>query len=158
MNLKSRNGMIRKNENESKPDVITRPASEASIPDLVDFVRNMALECGYRDETIDDLGRAIEETALNIIRFACRGRQAEINIICVIHESGALYITITDTGAPFNMLLAGTFPETDDFFGPGEKPSTKIMKRAARNIEYKRNADKNMLIFIVSHDPGGIRR
>ncbi|MBP1748035.1 MAG: hypothetical protein H6Q52_574 [Deltaproteobacteria bacterium] len=150
--------MIKKNENDSAPDAITRPANEASIPDLVDFVRNMAIECGYRDDTIEDLGRATEETALNIIRFACRDRQAEISITCLIHENGALYITITDTGAPFNMLLAGTFPETDDFFGPGEKPSTKIMKKAARNIEYKRNADRNMLILTVSHDPGGIRR
>ena len=150
--------MTRTRENDPGPDGISRPAIEASIPDLAGFVRNIATECGYRDETIADLGRATEEAALNIIRFACRDREAEISISCVIHENGALYITITDTGAPFNMLLAGTFPETDDFFGPGQKPSTKIMKRAARNIEYKRNADRNMLIFTVSHDPGGIRR
>lgn len=150
--------MIKKNDNVAAHDAISRPASEVSIPDLVSFVRNMALECGYHDDTVDGLGRATEEAALNIIRFACRGIQAEIEISCLIHENGALYITITDTGVPFNMLLAGTFPETDDFFGPGEKPSTKIMKKAARNIEYKRTAGKNMLIFAVSYDPGGIRR
>ncbi|OPY01999.1 MAG: serine-protein kinase RsbW [Syntrophorhabdus sp. PtaB.Bin047] len=150
--------MMNKNESNAPLDAITRPAREDSIPDLVGFVRNMATECGYRDDTIKDLGLATEEAAGNIIRFACRGREAEIRISCVIHDTGALYITITDTGVPFNMLLAGTFPEADDFFTPGEKPSTKIMKRAARNIEYKRNADKNILIFTVSHDPGGIRR
>ena len=145
-------------ESEIKPDVITRPAREEFVPDLAAFVRSIASGCGYRDDTIEDLGHATEEAAMNIIRFACRGRDAEITISCVIQDNGALYITITDTGTPFNMLLAGTFPETDDFFGPGEKPSTKIMKKAARNIEYKRNADKNMLIFTVSHDPGGIIR
>lgn len=150
--------MTETRENDLGPDSISRPATEASIPDLAGFVRSVAGECGYRDETITDLGCATEEAALNIIHFACRGREAEINITCVIHESGALYITITDTGAPFNMLLAGTFPEADDFFGPGQKPSTKIMKKAARNLEYKRNADKNILVFTVSHDPGGIRR
>ncbi|HOC45379.1 MAG: ATP-binding protein [Syntrophorhabdaceae bacterium] len=150
--------MTRKNDSGSAADAITRPASEESIPDLVDFVRRTATGCGYQDDTIEDLGRATEEAALNIIRFACRGMQAEIGVMCLVHENGALYITITDTGAPFNMLLAGTFPETDDFFGPGQKPSTKIMKKAARNIEYKRNADKNILIFTVSHDPGGIIR
>jgi anti-sigma regulatory factor (Ser/Thr protein kinase) len=150
--------MMNKNESNAPLDTITRPAREDSIADLVEFVRNMATECGYHEDTIRDLGLATEEAAGNIIRFACRGREAEIGISCVIHDTGALYITITDTGAPFNMLLAGTFPETDDFFGSGEKPSTKIMKKAARNIEYKRNADKNILIFTVSHDPGGKRR
>ncbi len=150
--------MTKKTEHEQALDIITRPAEEASIPDLATFVRTMATECGYRDDTIENLGRATEEAALNIIRFACRGREAEISIAGLIHDNGALYITITDTGEPFNMLLAGTFPETDDFFGPGQKPSTKIMKQAARNIEYKRNADKNILIFTVSHDPGGLRR
>jgi len=149
---------MKKNETDIPLDAILRPARQDSIPDLVGFVRNMAMECGYHDDTVRDLGLAVEEAATNIIRFACRDRQAEIGISCVIHDTGALYITITDTGMPFNMLLAGTFPEADDFFSPGEKPSTKIMKKAARNIEYKRNADRNILIFTVSHDPGGVRR
>lgn len=147
-----------KNNNENQPDVITRPAREDSIVDLAAFVGTIARECGYRDETIDELSRATEEAALNIIRFACSDIQAQISISCLVHDNGALYITITDTGRPFNMLLAGTFPETQDFFEPGEKPSTKIMKKAARNIEYKRSGNQNMLIFTVSHDPGGMRR
>ncbi len=149
--------MTDRHENQLTPDAISRPASEASIPDLVSFIRKMAAGCGYSDDTIEGLGNATREAAFNIIRFACRDRQAEIEISCLIHDNGALYITITDTGAPFNMLLAGTFPETNDFFGPGDKPSTKIMKKAARNIEYKRSGDRNMLIFTVSHDPGFLR-
>lgn len=150
--------MMKKTEIDAGPDAIVRPAREDSIADLVEFVRNMAMECGYRDDTVENLGRATEEVAVNIIRFACRDRQAEIGISCAIHDNGALYITFTDTGAPFNMLLAGTFPEADDFFDTADKPSTKIMKKAARNIEYKRNADTNILIFAVSYDPGGVRR
>ena len=143
---------------EPKPDVITRPAREDSIADLIRFVRETASGCGYRDETIRDLGLAIEEAVSNIIGFACKDMDAQIDISCLVHDNGALYITIVDTGKPFNMLLAGTFPETDDFFSPGHRPSTGIMKKAARNIEYKRSGDKNMLIFTVSHDPGGILR
>ncbi|MEN6616365.1 MAG: ATP-binding protein [Syntrophorhabdus sp.] len=146
------------NQNEMQPDIMTRPAREESISDLAAFVGTIARGCGYRDETIKDLSCATEEAALNIIRFACRDVDAQISISCLVNDNGALYITITDTGRPFNMLLAGTFPETDDFFGPGEKPSTKIMKKAARNLEYKRSGNQNMLIFTVSHDPGGIRR
>jgi len=149
---------MEKKETGTPPDMIKRPAEPSSVPDLAEFVRGMARECGYSDKMIKDLGLATEEAAGNIIRFACCEKEGEIEIACTIHDNGALYITITDTGAPFNMLLAGTFPEADDFFKPGEKPSTKIMKRAARNIEYKRNADKNILILAVSHDPGGLRR
>lgn len=150
--------MMKIKETDAAADAIRRPAETSFMPELIDFVRGMGRECGYSDSTIKDLGLATEEAVSNIIRFACREKAGEIEISCTIHDNGALYITFMDTGAPFNMLLAGTFPEADDFFGPGEKPSTKIMKRAARNIEYKRNSDKNILIFTVSHDPGGIRR
>ncbi|MDD3845640.1 MAG: ATP-binding protein [Syntrophorhabdaceae bacterium] len=150
--------MTRMKETDAPPDVITRPAEASFVPEFVGFVRSMALECCYSDTTVEDLCRAIEEAVNNIIRFACRQTAAEIEISCSVHDTGALYITISDTGAPFNMLLAGTFPEVDDFFAAGEKPSTKIMKRAARNIEYKRSSNRNILIFTVSHDPGGMRR
>jgi anti-sigma regulatory factor (Ser/Thr protein kinase) len=96
-------------ENEIRPDVITRPAREEFVPDLAAFVRSIASGCGYRDDTIEELGRAAEEAAMNIIRFACRGRDAEITISCVIQDNGALYITITDTGTPSICCLPGHF-------------------------------------------------
>lgn len=144
--------------NDSAPDTIKRPARAACTAELADFVRTIARECGYSDNTIRELGYAAEEAVDNIIRFACCQKEGEIEISCAVHDTGALYITITDTGAPFNMLLAGTFPEADDFFKPDERPSTKTIKKAAKNIEYKRNANKNILIFTVSHDSGGVRR
>jgi anti-sigma regulatory factor (Ser/Thr protein kinase) len=150
--------MTRVKETDTVPDMIKGPAERSFIPEFAAFVRGMALECCYSDKTVEDLGRAVEEAVDNIIRFACDETNVEIEISCTVHDTGALYITIADTGAPFNMLLAGTFPEADDFFGSSERPSTKIMKRAAKNIEYKRSSNKNIVIFTVSHDPGGIRR
>jgi anti-sigma regulatory factor (Ser/Thr protein kinase) len=150
--------MTKVKDTDTTPDTIKGPAERSFMPEFVGFVRGMALECCYSDKTVDDLGQAIEEAVDNIIRFACHERSVEIEISCTVHDTGALYVTVADTGAPFNMLLAGTFPEADDFFGSGERPSTKIMKRAAKNIEYKRSSNKNILIFTVSHDPGGIRR
>ncbi|HNT43474.1 MAG TPA: ATP-binding protein [Syntrophorhabdaceae bacterium] len=150
--------MTRAKEDDTRRDAVKGPAERSFMPEFVGFVRGMALECCYSDKTVDDLGQAIEEAVSNIIRFACREKPGEIEISCTVHDTGALYITIADTGAPFNMLLAGTFPEADDFFGSGERPSTKIMKRAAKNIEYKRSSNRNILIFTVSHDPGGMRR
>jgi hypothetical protein len=47
------------------------------------------------------------------------------------------------------MLIASTFPEAGDFTKSGQIPSTKIMKKAIGNIEYRRDVDRNILIFTV---------
>jgi anti-sigma regulatory factor (Ser/Thr protein kinase) len=134
------------------PDDMVQPARADAIPALVEFVCAHAWETGFDDERIREIGLATEEALNNIIRFACRGREAEIHISCGVHDSGALFVHITDTGEPFNMLLASTFPEANDFVEAGQVPSTRLMKRTIKNIEYIRGSDKNSLIFVVSKD------
>jgi len=131
------------------PDVITRPALAASVPDLMEFVSQQAWEYGFHDEQIKGLAAAVEEALHNILVHACHGREGEIRVSCSIHMSGALQIIITDTGIPFNMLLASAFPEADDVTESGEIPSTRVMKKAVKNIEYKRDKSENTLIFMV---------
>jgi hypothetical protein len=62
----------------------------------------------------------------------------------------AIVITIVDSGVPFNMLVMSTFPEAFD--DPGEIPSTKKMKKAIKDVEYRRDGDekKNILSWVVS--------
>ena len=133
-------------------DEITQPAVSDAIPALVKFVSTHAWEAGFEDERIREIGGAVEEALRNIIRFACADGTGQIRIGCDVHESGALIITIVDTGAPFNMLLAGTFPEAENFFEPGKAPSTKVMKKAIKNIEYRRGSDRNTLVFTITPD------
>lgn len=134
------------------PEEITVTARDGSVPALIGFVSTHAWECGFQDEAINKIRLAVEEALNNIIDFACSNGEAEITIFCSIHNSGALMITIADTGIPFNMLLASTFPEAHDFTEAGRKPSTKVMKKIIRNVEYRREAERNVLIFIVSKD------
>jgi serine/threonine-protein kinase RsbW len=140
--------MIRLSEN-AIPDKIIKPALTNEIPALVTFVTSHAWEAGFEDERIREIERAVEEALQNIVRFACPNGRSEIHIACDVHESGALIITIVDTGKPFNMLLVGTFPETEDFFEPGNEPSTRVMKRVIKNIEYRRGSDRNTLVFTI---------
>jgi serine/threonine-protein kinase RsbW len=130
-------------------DEMIKPALTDEIPALVTFVSSHAWEAGFEDERIREIGRAVEEALQNIVRFACPNGRGEIHIACDVHESGALIITIVDTGRPFNMLLAGTFRETEDFFEPGKEPSTSFMKKVIQNIEYRRGSDRNTLVFTI---------
>jgi serine/threonine-protein kinase RsbW len=131
------------------PDKIIKPALTNEIPTLVTFVSSHAWEAGFEDERIREIERAVEEALQNIVRFACTDGRGEIHIACDVHESGTLIITIVDTGKPFNMLLVGTFPETEDFFEPGKEPSTSVMKKVITNIEYRRGSDRNTLVFTI---------
>jgi anti-sigma regulatory factor (Ser/Thr protein kinase) len=138
-------------------DEITQPALAEAIPTLVEFVSTHAWEAGFEDERIREIGLAVEEALQNIVSFACADGQGEIRISCTVHDSGALLIDIVDTGAPFNMLLVDTFPETEDFFEPGKAPSTKIMKQAIKNIEYRRGSGRNTLVFTITPERRGTR-
>ena len=140
---------MNRNDNENVPDEITKPARLDVIPALVEFVSTHAWEAGFDDEKIGLINLAVEEALGNIVRFACCEGESEITISCNVHESGAIIIHITDTGVPFNMLIASSFPEAGDFAKQGQIPSTKMMKKGIGNIEYRRAANKNMLIFTV---------
>ena len=140
---------------EEVPNEIVQPALADAIPTLVEFVSAHAWEAGFEDTRIQEIGGAVEEALRNIVNFACPDGAGEICISCTVHDSGALLINIVDTGAPFNMLLVDTFPETEDFFKPGEAPSIRVMKRAIKNIEYRRGSDRNTLVFTVSPDSKG---
>lgn len=139
------------------PEKMTKKAETASIPELLEFTSSHARECGFQGEIAEGIKLAVEEVLQNILRFSCKDGQGEISVSCSVYDSDSFIITVTDTGPSFNMLLASTFPEARDFSESGEIPSTKMMKRYIRNIEYKRGTNENMLIFIVSRGTLGSR-
>lgn len=140
---------MKKSFDEKEPDKIVRPAIPDSIPALVEFVSAQIFEAGMEDDKVKAIGLAIQETAMNIIEFACPDGKGEITISCEIVDSGALLIHLWDTGKPFNMLLAGTFPEVEEISKHEKLPSTKMLKKAVKNIEYIRGTNKNILILTI---------
>jgi hypothetical protein len=60
---------------------------------------------------------------------------------------GMLVINIRDTGSPFNMLVASSCPSTADFVEPGQRLSTVKMKKAFKNIEYRRDGERGVNIL-----------
>jgi anti-sigma regulatory factor (Ser/Thr protein kinase) len=140
---------MKKSIDEKEPDRIVRPAIIDSIPSLVEFVSVQAFELGMEDEKVKNIGLAIQEVVQNIIEIACPEGEGEITISCELVDSGAMLIHIWDTGKPFNMLLAGTFPEVEEISGYEKVPSTKMLKKAIKNIEYIRGKNKNILILTI---------
>ncbi|OPX93215.1 MAG: serine-protein kinase RsbW [Syntrophorhabdus sp. PtaU1.Bin002] len=141
-------------ESREIPDEIVQPAQSEAVPALLEFVCSHAWQAGFSDERIEGIRLAVDEAIGNIIRFACCDGTAEIRISCSVNDSGALTINVVDTGTPFNMLVATSFPETRDFAEPGQPLSTRLMKKAIKNIEYRRDADRNILILVVSRGLG----
>jgi anti-sigma regulatory factor (Ser/Thr protein kinase) len=140
---------MNKNLDEKEPDKIVRPATPDSVPALVEFVSAQAFEVGMDDEKVKAIGLAIQEVAHNIIEFACPEGKGEITISCEVVDSGAILVHVWDTGKPFNMLLAGTFPEVEEISRHEKMPSTKMLKKAVKNIEYIRGTNKNILILTI---------
>jgi anti-sigma regulatory factor (Ser/Thr protein kinase) len=145
--------MERTPEPEAAIAEIARPGLPDSIGALVEFVVANVREAAFDDQRVAGIGRATEEALFNIVTFACPKGTEEIRISCTFHDSGSVIVNIVDTGIPFNMLLADTFSETDDFFEPGKKPSAKIVKKEIKNIEYRRGSNVNTLVFTISPMP-----
>ena len=130
---------------------IKRPARADAVPVLEEFVVAHAREAGYEERRVLEIGAALVETVDNILRFACADGTREISVECTQHEMGMLIIDIRDTGSPFNMLVATSFPSTADFVGAGERLSTVKMKKAFKNIEYRRDGEQgvNILLCVI---------
>lgn len=132
---------------------VTVPAAADSISRLTGFVSSYARDMTFEDKRVGEIALALEEALENIIRFACPRGDEKITITCDVHEMGALLIDIVDSGVPFNMLVVSTFPETaDGFSSPDQMPSTRVMKRVVKDIEYRRDGDNktNILVWVVS--------
>jgi anti-sigma regulatory factor (Ser/Thr protein kinase) len=139
---------MKKPLNEELPKEITLPATADSVRGLIDFVTSHCREMGFDDKRIGDIELALAETFDNILRFSCCSGNEEISIECEVHEMGALLLNIIDTGKPYNMLVLSAFP---DVAGEAEVPSTKIMKKVVKNIEYRRDGARkaNILFWTV---------
>jgi anti-sigma regulatory factor (Ser/Thr protein kinase) len=117
---------------------------------LAEFVSKYAKEVQFSPEEVTAVGIAMEEVVGNIIHWAYgSGESGEIAVSCSADDNGNLYVTVEDWGKPFNMPLADVFPDVWDPDGSQERPSMKRIKKAFKNVEYKRDQSKNILVLIA---------
>jgi anti-sigma regulatory factor (Ser/Thr protein kinase) len=143
---------MRKSLDDVMPPEISVSARPESIQEIIDFVSSHAVDMVFEQKRVEQVNQALQEALGNIIRCACPEGNEQIKVTCSVHEMGALLVDIVDTGIPFNMLVVSTFPETaGDFTDPASIPSTKLMKRYIKNIEYRRDGENktNILAWVV---------
>jgi len=130
---------------------ITRPARPEAIPEITEFVCSYARDMAFGEKKIGDIGLALGETLGNILRFACPQGTEGISVTCDANDMGALLVNIEDSGVPFNMLVMSAFPEAVGVTGHGDMPPTKALKRAVKDIEYRRDGERktNILAWVI---------
>lgn len=154
VNENGNNGDIKDDDEDDKSNVIgeiARPAQMAAVPDLLKFVASIERQEGFGDDRIKEIETALREALVIIVESAKKETSGDIVVTCKHDHWGKFVIVISDTGEPFNILLADVV-----FFGEkspvdeGRRDSARLIKRMIDNIEQKRADETNILTFTVS--------
>lgn len=129
---------------------IEKPASIDSLPFLMEFVENQIGIMSFSEEKKKNICLAVEEALKNIFYHGRALEGTNINITFKLDNFGRFQIVITDRGAPFNMLLEEVIWDEDKSKDKDTPQiSTKNIKRAIKDIEYKRIEQMNVLTFTI---------
>jgi anti-sigma regulatory factor (Ser/Thr protein kinase) len=139
--------MQRRDGAQQIPDEMTQKATMEVIPALIEFVSTHLWEGGFGEERSKEIGLALEEALQNAVNFACCDGAGEITVHCFYDNTETFRLDVIDTGKPFNQLVAGVFPETQDFMDPGKVISLKKLKKGIKIIEYRRDGELNKNIL-----------
>ena len=83
---------------------------------------------------------------VNIANYAYPDKDGSVEVSCEHDEHGALVITLSDSGQPFD-LLAAAAPSLEDNVSEREVGGLGIflIKKVMDDVSYKRVDDKNVL-------------
>jgi anti-sigma regulatory factor (Ser/Thr protein kinase) len=145
-----KNDDIIEDEKTNVIDELTRPAEIESVPQFLRFAAAIERAEGFDDERIKEIETALKEALTMIVKNGEKNPGGDIVLTCKRDPWGKLMIVISDTGEPFNILLADVV-----FFGekepvdPTRRDSARLIKRLIDNVEQKRVDNTNMLTFTV---------
>lgn len=151
----SQNGSNGDNGDRAKTNVIgemSRPAQLASLPEFLEFVSSIERQEGFGEDRIGEVETALKEALTTIAKSAEKKQGGgDIVVTCKRDHWGKLMIVISDTGEPFNILLADiVFQGEESPVDAERRDSARVIKRLIDNIEQKRVDETNVLTFTVS--------
>jgi anti-sigma regulatory factor (Ser/Thr protein kinase) len=125
---------------------IELPAVLDSLPGFADGVTRCAREAGFGEHKLSAIELALEEAIVNIIKYSSSSPDSVITATCGTDNSGVFYITIIDSGPPFDPLKKGT-PDTGA--GIDDRPVGGLgiffIKEMTDGVTYTREGEKNIL-------------
>ncbi|HTC32634.1 MAG TPA: ATP-binding protein [Bryobacteraceae bacterium] len=136
---------------------LTLPAHVESVAVFRDFVRSQAVAAEVPAEEFDKLDLVLEEILINIARYAYVPGTGEAEVVVASDGPGRLSVEIADWGNAFNPLDV----EPPDFSrGLAERPigglGVFLIRSLVSSIDYRREADRNILSFVFpATDSGG---
>lgn len=130
------------------------PAKIGHLEQLMDFVENCAREQGVAQNRIDGIKVAVEEAIVNVISYAYKDGEGDVEVACIIDDESFI-IKIIDSGFPFDLL---SLQDPDISLDVAERDigglGIYLIKRLMDHVEYKRENDKNTLTLTVSGKRG----
>lgn len=125
---------------------IELPAVLDSLPDFSERITQCAREAGFGDHKLGAMELAVEEAIVNIVKYSSSSPDSIITATCGIDANGVFYITIIDSGPPFDPLKRDT-PDTSA--GIDDRPVGGLgiffIKEMTDGVTYAREAGKNIL-------------
>ena len=125
---------------------IELPAVLESLPAFSARMMECAKEAGFKEHKLGAMELALEEAIVNIVKYSSSSPDSVITAKCGTDNSGAFYITIIDSGPPFDPLKRDT-PDTSA--GIDDRPVGGLgiffIKEMTDGVTYTREAGKNIL-------------
>ncbi len=126
-------------------------ASAESLEKFISFISRIANQQGFGEQRLSQMAETATEVFNNIVQYAFGATEGEIEIKCTLDRAGRIVVKTTDTGKPFNMLLAGDPLFAEEYREEGlTPPKVRLVKKMTETIEYQRIDNKNYLIFTFS--------
>jgi serine/threonine-protein kinase RsbW len=128
---------------------LTLPARVESVALFRDFVRLEAVAAEVPVEEFEKLDLVLEEVLMNIARYAYVPETGEAEVAVAADGPGRLSVEIADWGNAFNPLGV----EPPDFSrGLADRPigglGVFLIRSLVSSLDYRREADRNILSFV----------
>jgi serine/threonine-protein kinase RsbW len=126
------------------------PARLDYLQKSLDLISSCARDQGFNQKKILEIELAAEEALVNIFNYAYKGREGDVEIICMLDNNEKFIIEITDSGEPFNVLSVADPDIRADI--SERKPGglgVYLMKKLMDSVQYRYQGNKNILSLIV---------
>ncbi len=126
------------------------PAKMENLRSFVQFAAEFAQGCGFSEKKTREIELAVEETLVNICRYAYPGGSGQVKLRCKMSDNRKLIIEIEDEGVPFDVLST---PDPDLCSDIAHRKigglGIFLIRRMVNEVHYRREDQKNILTLIV---------
>lgn len=138
---------------------IILPANINHLSDIIEDLSRWMEQQGVMRDRIVRVQLAVEEALVNVIRYACQGKEGEVELQGEIADDQRLVIKILDNGTPFDVC---TVPHPDISCGIRDRKigglGIYLIHKMVDELCYRREGDRNVLTMFIRWSNGNLPR